>query len=171
MTSPKVLGELVSLAGGRIVGRIKLQKSVCALELTGLGYGFQFNYRHFGPYSEDLKIACGDADALGYISERTETANWGGWYSVFESKEVVNPSNLEQKQRSKLLQVAANADSVELELAITAAFLASKGVADPWREVQVRKSSKAVPERMKAAKVLYQMLASVETPRPLPPIV
>lgn len=171
MTSPKVLGELVSLAGGRIVGRIRLQKSVCALELTGLGYGFPFSYRHFGPYSENLKIACSDADALGYIHEKTETANWGGWYSVFESTEVIQPSSPQQKQRSELLQITANADSVELELAVTAAFLASNGINDPWREVQIRKSSKATPDRMNAAKKLYRQLASVETPEQLPAIV
>lgn len=170
MTTPKAVGELIALAGGRIVGRTKLQKSACALELTGLGYGFQFKYRHFGPYSEELKIASDDADALGYIREKMEVASWGGRYSVFEVDKPCQPTDARQKQRSEVLKIAVQADPVDLELAVTAAFLAANGVHDPWHEVAVRKSTKAVPDRMNAAKILYGHLAAVETPKKLPSI-
>jgi uncharacterized protein YwgA len=171
MTTSKSVRELVALAGGRIVGRTKLQKSACALELTGLGYGFQFTYRHFGPYSEELKIACGDADALGYIKEKTETATWGGWYSVFETDSKVELNEGRQAQRASILAVTNNADLVDLELAITAAYLATNGVKDPWREVEIRKSTKAIPERIIAAKALYKDLMAIKTPQKLPSIV
>lgn len=169
MTTPKAVAEIISLAGGRIVGRTKLQKSACALELTGLGYGFQFKYKHFGPYSEELKIACGDGDALGYFNEKSETANWGGWYSVFEATPAA-PSNAIQKQRSEILSITTGADPVDLELAITAAFLAANGVKQPWREVEIRKPTKAAPDRIMAAKELYKRLAEIQTPRALPNI-
>ena len=173
MTSPKALGEIISLAGGKIIGRTRLQKSVCALELTGLGYGFQFSYRHFGPYSEDLKIACDDADALGYIKENAEATSWGGWYSIFETNENANAevSNSVQQKRQELLTLTANAKSVELELAITAAFLAKNGVKDPWTEVAIRKPTKADPNKLKGAKILYKDIAKIKTPEPLPAIV
>lgn len=169
MTTPKAIAELISLAGGRIVGRTKLQKSACLLELTGLGYGFQFSYKHFGPYSEEVKIACGDAQALSYISEKTEDASWGGWYSVFTAP-IADPKSETELQRSQLLGITASADSVDLELAATAAFLASKGIEAPWHEVELRKPTKASPDRLKSARALYQHLAAVKTPRPLPPI-
>jgi len=170
MTTPKAIAELISLAGGRIIGRTKLQKSACALELTGLGYGFQFTYKHFGPYSEELKIACSDAQALGYICEKTEDASWGGWYSVFTAP-AATPKSESDQHRSELLAVTAAADSVDLELAVTAAFLATNGVKDPWHEVEVRKPTKASPDRLKSAKVLYRNLSTIKTPRALPSIV
>lgn len=169
MTTPKAVKELVALAGGRIVGRTKLQKSACALELVGLGYGFSFKYKHFGPYSEELKLACGDADALEYIHEKTETAAWGGWYSVFEA-DPADPKTELQKQRSEILSVTVNADPVDLELAVTAAFLAVNGSKDPWYEVEVRKSTKATLDRVVAAKELYSAMSKVKTPKQLPRI-
>ncbi len=171
MTTPKAVGQLISLAGGRIVGRTKLQKSACILELAGLGYGFQFKYRHFGPYSEELKIASSDADALGYIKEKTEIANWGGWYSVFEVESPYQPTSEQDMQRVEMLSITAKADPVDLELAVTAAFLAVNGIEDPWHEVELRKATKAMPDRMTAAKALYKELTAVKTPQHLPPIV
>jgi hypothetical protein len=169
MTTPKAVSELIALAGGRIIGRTKLQKSACVLELTGLGYGFQFKYKHFGPYSEELKIACDDAQALGYLNEKTEIANWGGWYSVFEAAPVA-PTNALQTQRTAVLAIAADADPVDLELTVTAAFLAANGIKDAWREVAMRKPAKATPERLQASKELYGHLAAINVPRPLPAI-
>lgn len=167
---PKAVCELIALAGGRLVGRTKLQKSACILELVGVGYGFPFGYRHFGPYSEELKLACSDADALGYIEEQTEIAAWGGWYSVFLAKNAVPIENATQNLRSEILGVTASADPVELELAVTAAFLAANRSVDAWKELVVRKPTKATPERVEAAKDLYKKLASIRTPKELPAI-
>ena len=170
---PSAVHQIISDAGGRIVGRTRLQKCTCGLELTGLGYGFQFSYRHFGPYSEELQIACSDADALGLIEEQRKTATWGGRYSVF----VANESDARRKDddlqavRTDLLRVMTAADPVALELAVTAAFLAADDVAEPWREVAERKQDKASPKAMEAAKGLYREMMAVPTPIPLPAIV
>lgn len=48
---------IVRDAGGRIVGRTRLQKIGFFLEAAGLGAGFPFKYKHYGPYSEELSAA------------------------------------------------------------------------------------------------------------------
>lgn len=166
--SPSAVAALVEAAGGRIVGRTRLQKTACLLELVGLGLGFQFAYHLHGPYSEDLSIAASDADALGLVAEEARQATWGGWYSTFTTK-LETKSDISESAR-RLASIAADADSIELELAVTAAFLAKKGFDNPWGEVAKRKSNKATPERTERAKALYQSLLRVNVPSPLPTV-
>ena len=73
--------------------------------------------------------------------------------------------------RDKLIELARVADSIVLELAVTAAFLASEGEEDPWRELEERKPEKITRARLSQAKALYREFAAVEVPRPLPTIV
>lgn len=169
--NPKAVVEILALAGGKIIGRTRLQKAVCALELTGLGFGFTFSYKHFGPFSDELKFACDYADALGLIHEERKTATWGGEYSVFATHAEASAERSDtDKSREALLRVMVDTNPIALELAITAAFLASKGFVSPWGEVAVRKKAKATPQAMSEAKELYQQLKSVEVPKALPDI-
>lgn len=168
--NPKAIVEILAQAGGRIIGRTRLQKAVCALELTGLGYGFSFSYKHFGPYSEELKLTCDYADALGLIYEERKTAVWGGEYSVFGTAEVSKEKNDTDKKREALLGIIVIAEPVALELAVTAAFLASKGFVAPWGEVIERKKAKATERAISEARELYKRLQSIEVPNPLPNI-
>lgn len=69
---------IVRDAGGRIVGRTRLQKIAYLLSITGLEDGLPFAYKHYGPYSEDLATASRDADLLGLLSETEQQASWGG---------------------------------------------------------------------------------------------
>jgi uncharacterized protein len=78
-------------AGGKLVGRTRLQKIGYLLELTGLGEGFHFRYKHYGPHSEELAAAARDANALGLIVEQECPASWGGLYSVFTSCSPCRP--------------------------------------------------------------------------------
>src|SRR3954462_9618768 len=114
------VGAIVRDAGGQIVGRTRLQKIGYLLQLAGLGERFPFAYRHYGPFSEELASAARDANALGLISEEEHPATWGGFYSVFTTRQLgrsedVNPARL------SLVREAAVASSIELELAATAA--------------------------------------------------
>ena len=70
----------------------------------------------------------------------------------------------------KLAKRAAQADSVALELAVTAAFLADNGDDDAWNEVAERKRSKATPEMMAKAKTLYRDFQKIDVPKALPAI-
>jgi len=157
---------IVRDAGGSIVGRTKLQKIAYFLEVAGLGAGFHFRYRHYGPYSEQLASAAQHAAALKLITEQESVANWGGLYSTFHSHipadAAANPA------RVRIANEMVNADAVELELAATALFLAKEGFPDPWTETARRKPEKAEAGRLDKAKQLYQRLRAVATPHPLP---
>ena len=60
---------IVRDAGGRLVGRTRLQKVAYLTQLAGFAGDFPFEYRHYGPYSEDLaeamEIAVGPRDGRG----------------------------------------------------------------------------------------------------------
>ncbi|CAH1652947.1 hypothetical protein [Chelatococcus asaccharovorans] len=162
------VAEIVSNAGGRVVGRTKLQKIGFFLEEAGLGSGFPFRYRHYGPYSEQLSAASQHAAALQLIVEKETIANWGGRYSTFHTDLASNPST--SPIRIRLIQEMVDSDAVELELAATAAFLAKEGFSDPWAETARRKPEKAEEGRLERAKQLYSRLQGIETPRSLPAI-
>jgi hypothetical protein len=159
---------IVRDAGGSIVGRTKLQKIGFFLEVAGVGSGFPFRYKHYGPYSDQLAAATQHAAALQLLMENESVASWGGHYSIFHTQMPPEPSA--HPARARLAQEMVNADAVELELAATAVFLASERFPDPWNETARRKPEKAEGGRLERAKQLYWRLRQVPTPQPLPAI-
>jgi uncharacterized protein YwgA len=160
--------QIILDAGGELVGKTRLQKVAYILEITGLGFGFSFEYRHYGPFSEDLANGLVDAEVRRLISHEERPATWGGTYSIFRatgssSKSAVLPS------RDRVLQATVKANPVALELAATAAFLAIEGNPSPWAETQRRKPEKA-DKFLDSAKDLYRQLRLVDTPKALPEI-
>lgn len=158
--------QIVSDSGGRVVGRTKLQKIAYLLEATGLGDGFSFEYRHYGPYSEELSSAARSARLLGVLREDEHPTAWGGFYSIYS----VSSCTTEDTTRTQVAKIAAGADAIELELAATAAFLACDGNTDPWGETAKRKPEKASVARIAGAKNLYRELQKIKTPKRLPAI-
>jgi len=163
------VAAIVRDAGGRIVGRTRLQKVAYLLSVTGLEDGLPFAYKHYGPYSEDLATAARDAGLLGLLSETEQQASWGGTYSTYVVSE--QPSSSVSPARRHLAMEAAAADAIELELAATAVFLAKEGQSDPWKETARRKPEKAEDGRIEKAQALYRRLSAIETPVPWPAIV
>lgn len=161
---------IVRDAGGRIVGRTRLQKIAYLLSIAGLEDGLTFAYKHYGPYSEELATASRDADLLGLLKETEQQASWGGTYSTYAVLAAEPAVNIHPARR-RLAAEAAAADAVELELAATAAFLAREKYPDPWVETARRKPEKAEGGRIDRAKTLYRKLSAIETPVPLPAIV
>jgi uncharacterized protein len=159
---------IVRDAGGHIVGRTKFQKIAFFLEAAGVGSGFPFRYKHYGPYSELLAAAAQHAAALRLIVENESVAAWGGQYSTFYTQMPADPSM--HPARARLAQEMANADAVELELAATAAFLAYEKFPDPWAETARRKPEKAEGGRLERAKQLYLRLQQIPAPHLLPAI-
>lgn len=155
---------IIRTAGGRIVGRTRLQKITYLLQLVGYDSKFPFEYYHYGPYSEDLALDTTLGDIFNTLTEKEEVANWGGKYSVF----TVNGTS-EDNEFSAFAKAAADSNAVELELAATAAFLAHEEKCDdPWTETARRKPEKAANGHLENAKTLYQRLAAISTPKPLP---
>jgi uncharacterized protein YwgA len=158
--------NIIRDAGGEIIGRTRLQKIAYLLELAGVGEGFVFEYRHYGPYSEDLSMATQIGKLFDELNEEERQASWGGKYSIFTSNR--GPDDVSTDERKNLARAAASADAVELELAATAAFLSSEGENSPWQETARRKSDKISGGRLERAKLLYANLQQIETPTRLP---
>jgi uncharacterized protein YwgA len=159
---PKNDGEkvkrIIADAGGRLVGRTKLQKIAYLLELAGEGDGFHFDYHHYGPYSEDLAQAASIAVLKGDIDEVEKSTDWGASYSIYSTQATFGKSD---GTRQRLIKAAAKSNSVVLELAATAAYFAKNGTSDPWNETQRRKPEKADDGRLDEAKVLYKELRAI----------
>jgi uncharacterized protein YwgA len=155
--------SVVRDAGGRVVGRTRLQKIAYLLELAGVGEGFPFQYRHYGPYSEPLTQAIKLANLFGLISEEERPTSWGGTYSIFEF--TGERQQCMNEVRRKLTALAVDSDPIELELAATAAFLSLEGEVDPWSETRKRKPDKADQDRLDKAKQLYLQLRQASEDR------
>jgi uncharacterized protein len=160
--------DIIRDAGGQVVGKTRLQKMAYLLEIAGLGSGFDFEYRHYGPYSVELASEVTNAQLLNLLSQEDHLTYWGGTYSIFKtapSSKISEPDF----RRSKILEIAVKADPIALELAATAAYLAKEGSKDPWAETQRRKPDKA-EKSLAPAQALYKQLRTIQTPVPLPQI-
>lgn len=159
--------RIVQDAGGTLVGRTRLQKVAYLMHLAGFSDDFDFEYRHYGPFSEDLARGMDIAAAFGQVEEKERLAAWGGRYSVFSLKEPITISS--DSQRAEFVQKAKGVNAVELELAATAAFLfAAEKLAAPWEETKRRKPEKAGGGRLERAMAAYEELRCMSTPRAMP---
>ena len=158
--------NIIRDAGGRIVGRTKLQKVAYFLAATGLDNSFRFAYKHYGPFSDQLASSAKLGALFGNFVERQDPATWGGTYSTYTLDDAQDVDSSDP--RRLLASTSAEADSIELELAATAVFLYYDGYADPWGETAQRKPAKSTPERLAKSKALLASLARVDVPRPLP---
>lgn len=161
--------DIIQDAGGRVVGRTRLQKIAFFLEMAGVGEGFTFSYKHYGPFSEELAEGASLASILGLITENVHPSSWGGTYSEYTTSSM--DVSAVEPTRKGLLEVMASAGAIQLELAATAALLASEGESDPWGETARRKPEKVGNGRLENAKDLYSKLLQVKTPKKLPQLV
>lgn len=168
LANTKKVADIITDAGGRIVGRTRLQKVAYLLTVTGMETGLVFNYKHYGPYCEELAAATRLANLLGRLQEVENPTSWGGSYSVFTTTQ--SPLD-ESSDRCRFARAAAEADAVELELAATAVFLSREGFSNPWEETARRKPEKVDNGRLERSKALLQHLSAVPTPIPLPSII
>jgi uncharacterized protein len=155
------VAHLISLNGGQLIGKTRLQKSAYFLEAKGTGFGFDFDYYHFGPYSEELADSTDDACALKLVEVDWKVSQAGTRYAVFCSTHSA-PDTALDNQRRKVLDVLKNYSAVEVELAATADFLKQNGFKkDPWAETYRRKAAKVNEVRAERAKLLLQEVASI----------
>jgi uncharacterized protein YwgA len=152
----------VALAGGELVGRIRLQKVVYLLDQLGMNSGTPFEYHHYGPYSEAVSDAVTDAKFWGQIKEvvNFRVAD-GAPYSSFktENPEPVQLGDLSAKEAKQYLAKFAGHTSTVLELAATVHWLAFKERRADWRdEIEVRKAGKTSNSRLDKALALLRDL-------------
>ena len=162
---------LVRDAGGRLVGRTRLQKVAYLAQLAGFARDFPFEYRHYGPYSEELAEAMEIAVGLEMVEEEEKESASGAWYSIYST----GPTDA-GNDRSRFIRAAANTSAIELELAATAAYLyveeecCGGSGRDAWAVTKKRKPGKAADGRLKRAKAAYKSLRRIAPPDTLPPI-
>lgn len=172
MTDSKSLAaRIIQDAGGELVGRTRLQKVAFLLKLAGFDDSFEFEYRHYGPFSEELADAIEIASILGPVREEERVADWGGRYSIYSIEMQVAPPN---EMRSAFVRKAKEINAVELELAATAAYLFSQeGIGNrvpgnPWLETARRKPTKAAEGRLERASEAYEELRRCPAVKQLP---
>ncbi|WP_333672939.1 hypothetical protein [Elioraea tepidiphila] len=167
----RVAARIVQDAGGKVVGRTRMQKITYLAQLAGFPAEFAFEYRHYGPFSEDLATGLDIASALGQLTEEVGESTWGGIYSIYRLPDQRPPAD---PARAAFLQKAKEIGAIELELAATAAFLfAEEGIGrdkpgNPWHETRKRKPQKSGEGRLEAAARAYGELRLLNTPKPLP---
>lgn len=156
MSTPQDVRDIIAASGGSLAGRTRLQKSGYFLEVEGVGSGFDFNYHYYGPYSEELATAATDASALRLISIIPVHSQSGFRYEVFKTDQPHSTgSGTDLERRKEILNILDRYDSLSLELAATAHFLAENGFEqDPWSETKKRKAGKANEDRIRKAKEL-----------------
>jgi uncharacterized protein YwgA len=164
--SATAASSIVQDAGGEIVGKTRIQKATYFLECMGLGSGFNFYYKHYGPYSDDLSRALHYARELGLTVEEDKRTAWGGVYTVFHTVDGGAPDA--NDARKEVLSIARDANPVALELAATALFLKCEGEENPWPEVENLKPSKANEVTINLAKELYEKFRAIQAPKELP---
>jgi hypothetical protein len=166
-----IAARIVQDAGGELVGRTRLQKVAYLTQLAGFGDEFDFEYHHYGPFSEDLARGMEIAAAFGQVQEQEYQAEWGGRYSVYRLRQQIPPAD---PSRAAFVQRAKQVGAIELELAATAAFLfAVEGIGairpgNPWHETRRRKPEKARDGRLERAAAEYAALRRLSTPTTLP---
>jgi uncharacterized protein len=152
----------VALAGGELVGRIRLQKVVYLLDKLGMNSGAPFEYHHYGPYSEAVSDAVTDAKFWGAIEEAVSfRVSDGAPYSSFKTH-IDAPyalGALSADDARRFLEKFAGCTSTVLELAATVHWLAFVEEVPNWRaEIEVRKAGKTSNGRLEKALALLRDL-------------
>ena len=170
MDEAKAVAEIVHYAGGEMTGRVKMQKIAYFLEVAGVGYGFDHEYHHYGPYSESLADAATRARLFDLLTEEKKLTEWGTEYSIYKQDKPIEESELlvdgkDRETRKKLIEKANAFPSVILELAATALFLFNEKNKEPWALTARKKPEKAAHKNnLEDAKDFYRELrAEIET--------
>lgn len=162
----ELVRTVLQAAGGKITGRIRLQKMLYLLEQLGLGGGFQFSYHNYGPYSEDLARALERATILDKTIQEEKKAfvGGGGFYSIYSLTNNDDPlpekiGGITVEAAQAHIRAMKDTTSVVIELAATIHWLREKEKVGDWcSELKIRKGSKAQDESINKAEALLQGL-------------
>ncbi len=164
MEREDIVAAVVDAAGGKLIGRVRLQKVVYLMDQLGLNSGFSYEYHHYGPYSRDLDLATADADALSIVKETFHhRESDGGRYSMFELQKKPNDDKafggLGRSEATRLARLFADTNVTVLELAATVDWLWRQEKCLNWKaEVAQRKPMKVGNGRLDRAVKLLEGL-------------
>ena len=164
MGRQNLLIELLSLTEGELVGRVRLQKVFYLLDQLGLNSGFEYEYHHYGPYSDELS---GELITAILTNEIQETVRYrqsdGARYSTFK---VMRKADLQQTKLlghlkiDRVKQLVArfkDENATVLELAATIHWLKKAEKIVDWKtEIKARKGVKAEGQRLAKAENLLK---------------
>jgi uncharacterized protein YwgA len=159
MEREDIVAAVVAAAGGKVTGRVRLQKTVYLLDRLGLNSGFEYDYHHYGPYSRDLDCATLDAKAFDLVVERFDhRQSDGAMYSIFEVKTAPKDEAYGELGRDRATELArkfAQTNVTVLELAATVDWLWWQERYADWRsEITKRKAVKVQGGRLERALAL-----------------
>lgn len=167
MDRERIVEAVIAAAGGEIIGRVRLQKTVYLLDQLGLNSKFDYEYHNYGPYSTDLTAATADAIAFGLIEEDFENRRSdGAQYSVFRNQGDNDSTAYDAaygrigKERTvELVDLMNQYSATVLELAATVDWLWRYERRTDWREeIQKRKGVKTAEGRLDLAVELLREL-------------
>jgi len=156
---------VLRLSGGRLVGRIRLQKTLFLMDMAGADIDAHFEYHHYGPYSSDVSSGLYWAETEGSIQEEFGYRNSdGARYSVFvlqDNADVPEAVGCLSDERSReLIGQFEQENSTVLELAATALWLRRVENIENWQgELIRRKARKASQDRIERAVALLERCA------------
>lgn len=171
MEREDIVAAVVVAMGGRLTGRVRLQRTVYLLDRLGLNSGFDYDYHNHGPYSRDLDNATADAKAFDLVAETFDHRHSdGAMYSIFQSKTDAKDEaygELGRARAGELVHKFAGTNITVLELAATVDWLwREEGYADWCAEITKRKGVKVRGGRLERAVALLDEIGL--RPPPLP---
>jgi uncharacterized protein len=164
-----IVTSVLAAAGGELIGRVRLQKTVYLLDRLGFDSGLPFDYHHFGPYSRDLDNATADAKAFGLIEEEFDRRQSdGATYSIFRLKGTPKEGSygkLGIERTGEFARLLAETNVTVLELAATIDWLCRVEKYSDWRsEITKRKGVKVKGGRLEKALGLLEQLSLSPSP-------
>ena len=162
MNPEDVVVHLITLSGGEVIGKTRLQKEAYLLDQCGAGFALPFIYHHYGPYSFELAEGWEDAQAEDRIEIKERPGRYGV-YSIFKLNESGGTSDslgsLSADEVQAHLDKMTTASDVVLELAATLVFLREEGYGEQAiEELKIRKPLKANAQRIDKARALLREL-------------
>ncbi len=147
---------VIAAAGGRLTGRVRMQKVVYLLDQLGLSSDLRFSYHHYGPFSDDLAHSVEAAKAAGKIDEGFAYRQSDGvQYSVFSTigeSDLTPFDRMGRDQARSAIENMMRYSVTVLELAATAHWLWHHEKSSDWKaEIRRRKGVKTADGRLEKA--------------------
>jgi len=151
-----IVAILEALPSHSVTGKKRLQKLAFLLKLSGVDIEASFQIKTYGPFSQDIELACTMLSLFGDVEEKEVVIGYAG-YLATEYSLTPDATKLEvelNEDSSELLLFLDKYPSVDLEVAATVAFFRKN-------ESSIKDAISST-EKLKATKVNLRTLKSSE---------